>query len=850
VIRTAIADDELEMREVEGRMWYLKYPLSDGSGTVTVATTRPETMLGDTAVAMNPRDPRAASLRGRAVRLPIVGREIPIVEDAYVVLPRSMGGDPKDAKSEVATGFLKVTPAHDPNDFEIGRRHGLALINVLAPDGSISDRHGWSDVSAEARPFVGLSREEARAAIVAWFRAHGLLESERPWTHAVGHSDRSGAVVEPWLSDQWFVRVTDPRLRGEALKAMARDQHEGASPAGAAPGDGELRFFPARYAKTFQHWHESLRDWCISRQLWWGHRIPVWTRDARDEALAAAASLRDGESRPIESRWSKMGAAHRLRRRDDGSAEEIVCLPQSLDRLAAELGEDGFAQDPDVLDTWFSSALWPLSTLGWPRPEIEPSLQGMLARYNPSSVLCTAREIITLWVSRMTMFNRYFHGGRVPFREVYIHPVIQDGFGQKMSKSLGNGLDPRDVIHSHGADALRFTLLDLTTDTQDVRLQIDMVDAETGAAFEPEWIRTAGGHRVAAPIQKSPANPQRTMVSTYGAASGLATPSAAQPMARNTSSRFDLGRNVATKLWNAARFALLSAPEPAAEVDPASRPLLDRWILSRVAGAVARADRALAEYRFSEFAAAVYDLLWRDYCDWYLEAAKPTVKRDAAQQCVMISALSAMVRLLHPAMPFVTEALWPALRARQSCAVRGLSMPSADLLAVSAWPRAEATLSDPGAEVEFARVQSLVESIRNIRGERQVPPRQRIQLLAGPRATQVVAAAAGVVEALAGLERASAAAGARPATAAAMTFEGEECWLDGLVDRLDADAERARLSKVLAERRRAADGYRGKLANAGYVAKAPPEVVADTRRMLAAAEAEVAAMERSLKELS
>ena len=327
--KTAIADDEVVMRDVDGKMWYLKYPLSDGSGTITVATTRPETMLGDTAVAMNPKDPRAASLRGKKIRLPIVGREIPIVEDDYVVMSLAMGGDASDAKAEVATGFLKVTPAHDPNDFDIGRRHNLAVINVLGPDGAISDRHGWQDVSADAKAFVGLSREDARKAIVNWFKVNGLLENERPWKHAVGHSDRSGVAIEPWLSDQWFVRVTDERLRGAALKAMAPDQFEGVSPAGKAPGDGEIRFFPQRYAKTFQSWHESLRDWCISRQLWWGHRIPVWTRDAKDEALTQSTLLRGAEMVAVNSKWSALGAAHRMRKRDDGSVEESVEMMKS-----------------------------------------------------------------------------------------------------------------------------------------------------------------------------------------------------------------------------------------------------------------------------------------------------------------------------------------------------------------------------------------------------------------------------------------------------------------------------------------------------------------------------------------
>jgi valyl-tRNA synthetase len=355
---------------------------------------------------------------------------------------------------------------------------------------------------------------------------------------------------------------------------------------------------------------------------------------------------------------------------------------------------------------------------------------------------------------------------------------------------------------------------------------------------------------VAAPIQKSAKTPSKTMVSTYGAASGLATPSAAQPLARNTSSRFDMGRNVATKLWNASRFALMNTPQPALEVDPSTRPLLDRWMLSRVAGALARADRALAEYRFSDFAAAGYDLLWRDFCDWFLEAAKPTAKNDPAQQCVMAGSLSAIIRMFHPGMPHVTEALWSAVNKHAACVVRGLDMKSTDMLATSSWPVAHASLIDTKAEADFARAQTLVEAIRNARGERQVNPKKRIKLLASVKASHVVALAGGVVETLSGVDGVFPLTHARSPTAASMTFEGEECWLDGLVDALDIGAERARLTKLLADRQRAVSGYQGKLSNAGYMAKAPPNVVQETQKMLLDAQAELQMVERSLRELT
>lgn len=854
VSRTALADDEVEMEEVDGHMWYLRYPLEDGGGHVTVATTRPETMFGDTAVAVNPRDPRAAALRGRRVRLPIVGRVIPIVEDDYVVMPAGTpGADAADPKAAFATGFLKVTPAHDPNDWEIGRRHGLAVINTMAPDASLSASHGFTDASPEVKPFLGRPREEVRAAVVAWFKANGLLEEVKPYRHAVGHSYRSHVPVEPYLSEQWYVRVTDDRLAGEALRAMHPSQYQGAQAAPRRPGDGELRFFPARYAQTFQQWHEGLRDWCISRQLWWGHRIPVWQKTSTDPAALAAAQA--GASRPggmgdVASTWASRGAVHRARRRDDGSVEELICLPEALDPMARELEAAGFRQDEDVLDTWFSSALWPLSTLGWPDPG-RFGMEGLLDSFNPSNVLSTAREIITLWVSRMVMFNRYFRGGTLPFHHVFIHPVVQDGFGQRMSKSLGNGVDPRDIIHTHGADAMRFVLAQIATDTQDVRLPVDMVDPHSGQTFAPSFFTESAGYKVAEPIQRSPADPAKSMVSPYGAASGRATPTAEMPLARNTSARFDVGRNFATKLWNALRFAAgtLTAPAGADAVRLPDRPLLDRWILARAATAVEAVNRAVDGYRFSEYAEVLYDFFWRDLCDWYLEGVKPTIRQDPAQQQVLLTVLDLTLRLVHPACPFVTESLWPAIRAAGRAGVPGLDLPPSELLCQAGWPAPAASLADAAALSEFTRVQALVNAVRNLRGERQVPPRVKVRLLLPAPALALARAAGGVVEALTGASACEPLPPARPATAVGLPFEGQELFVDGLVDAVDAGAERARLRKLMEERSKAASGYEAKLSNPGYLAKAKPEVVEETRRMLEAARADLAAAERALQSL-
>ena len=873
--RTALADDEVEMRTVPGHMWYLRYPLADGDGHITVATTRPETMLGDTAVAVNPRDPRAASLRGRSVRLPIVGREIPIVEDDYVVLPSAvaeelgLGAEAiNDPKAALATGFLKVTPAHDPNDWDIGLRHELEAINVMAPDGTISDAHGWEDASEESAAFIGLSREDAREAIVEWFKQNDLLEDIKDHEHAVGHSYRSHVPIEPYLSDQWYVRVTDDRFAGSALRAMDDAQRGDAAPAGPdQDGDGGLVFFPDRYARTFQNWHENIRDWCISRQLWWGHRIPVWSKivSAADAEGDLASLANEDSMTAVQSEWTERGAAHRVRRLSDGSIEESICLPRATSlggedveaSLRADLESAGFQQDPDVLDTWFSSALWPLSTMGWPEPAVHPDAvpegDRMLEAFNPGNVLCTAREIITLWVSRMVMFNRYFLG-RLPFTQVFIHAMIQDGHGQKMSKSLGNGVDPRDIIRSHGSDAMRFTLAQLATGSQDVRMPVDLVCPHTEETFTPTFIRSASGHQVAAPIQKSPKDPSKEMVTAYGVAVGETEVSDDRPMARNTSSRFDVGRNFCNKLWNATRFALGNLETPAADGGEAPS-LADRWIVSRLRRTLQEVEDSLAVYQFNRYADAMYDFIWRDFCDWYLEAVKPTVRDRLDQQRRLHAVLDATLRMLHPACPFVTETLWPHLRgmdrirpSREETGVAGIGLPPADRCVIAAWPVLEESALDEEAEAMFERVRTLVAAIRNLRGERQVPPKRRITLHAPSGVLELVTAAGGAVETLAGLEAVSSDADA-PAGALALPFEGGQVLLSNLVDAVDVDAERARLAKTIEAKRKQVSGFKGKLGNAGYVQNAPPHLVEETKQMLEAAEADLAAAEASLESL-
>ncbi len=804
---TALADDEVENREVDGFFYYLKYPLADGSGTITVATTRPETMLGDTAVAINPKDPRAAALKGKFVKLPIVGRVIPIIEDDYVVLPVSLGGDPADTKAQMATGFLKVTPAHDPNDYDIGQRHNLPIVNVMAPDASISDKHGWTDGIGDAGFLLGKSREEARKLVVKWFKDNGLLEDQKPYRHSVGHSYRSHVPVEPYLSDQWYCRVTDDRLRGAALRAMDKTQITGGT--GFQPmaesehglkthaTDGGLKFYPDRYAKTYQTWHENIRDWCISRQLWWGHQIPTWSFDAGTEQDVREALVY------IQRLESEDRAAHG----NFGEAQTLhVCLRYEDDAQAANYLESrGFRRDPDVLDTWFSSGLWPLSTLGWPESPAHRLADSPLSIWNPTSVLCTAREIITLWVSRMVMFNEFFLR-KIPFKDVFVHAMIQDGEGRKMSKSLGNGVDPLDIIASHGTDAMRFTLASMATNTQDVRM----------------------------PVEKDPAT------------------------GKNTSPKFDLGRNFANKLWNAARFALMQIESAGDKsVAKAAPTTLDLWILSRFSRTVAECDDAMANYRFDQYARACYDFFWRDFCDWYIEAAKVQFK-DPAQKAstahVIATVLDASLRLMHPMIPFVTEKLW--WRLNEVYPNRGIEgwinapvnarRPGtegvSERVICAAWPTPGKT--DETAEAILGHLQELITGIRVARNDYKVQPRQSVTVT-------IVAPACGaeqiekhreIVESLATCRIAAIAIdtlASPPANAAKITAGPCEVYIEGLVDEA---AEKQRIARRREELTKSIAAMKGRLSNAGYIAKAPANLVKQTQDQLAAAEAELSSL--------
>jgi len=859
--QTVLADDEVEHETVQGHFWYLKYPLLEPVEHVehvTVATTRPETMLGDTAVAMNPNDPRAKYLVGKKIKLPIVGRIIPIIADEHVVLP-----DPnsEDEKARFSTGFLKVTPAHDPDDWEIGQRHGLEVINVMAPDGSISDKHGWTDwdqiKNTDVENLIGMDRFEAREAIVEWFRQENLLEDVRPYSHEVGHSYRSHVPIEPYLSDQWYIAVKQPiehladkfgscliegtdvpvnSLAGLALKPLL---------------DGRLRFLPERYAKTYQTWLENLRDWPISRQLWWGHQIPVWTlvlttaHDQREYELDDAyiqRYLNLFDDFLTSCQIKEDVAYYRSERLIEGYFPYYVCAKtpkaqQALDLLSRisqhrgtssiklvkkfkvdndefkELfGEKAFtaankvmpkiislSRDDDVLDTWFSSALWPFSTLGW--PDESPDLK----TFYPGDVLCTAREIITLWVSRMVMMGQYC-AGDIPFHDVYIHAMIQDGEGRKMSKSLGNGIDPLVAIDSHGADAMRFTLASMATDTQDIRMPVVAMTLPDG--------RQA-----------------------------------------NTSPKFDIGRNFCNKLWNASRFALMNLEgiDPAA-FDAGKMDITDKWILSRLAKTISEVTESLEQFKYSEPLASLYRFFWNDFCDWYLEWAKPRMQDEQKKpiaQNVLAYVLDQTLRLLHPFVPFITEGIFQKLNeiapARYLKGLTKAENPRA--LAVAEWPRKIDSMLEPDIESQIETVQAVIRAIRDIRNSRNIAPKERLIVSAKSQqeTADVLNRNAELIGQLAGAKEFQAGADVeKPANAAVAIADATEVYVH---EAIDPAAELQRFEKQKQQIEKAKESLEAKLGNENFLTKAKPEVVAQARDKLAQLTEQLEAVQKHLSEL-
>ncbi len=690
---TALSDLEVNHEENHpGELWSFAYPLADGSGEIVVATTRPETMLGDTAVAVHPEDARWKGVIGRNVRHPVTGREFPVVGDAILVDPA------------FGTGAVKVTPAHDFNDFEVAQRHALPLLSVIGPDGRMT---------AEAGPFAGMDRFEARKAVKAALAEKGLDRGAKAHPMALGKCQRCETVLEPLLSDQWYVRI----------EPLAR-------PAIAAVEEGRTRFIPEGWTNTYMAWMRNIHDWCISRQLWWGHQIPAWY-----------------------------------------CADGHVTVARSAPEACATCGDRALRQDEDVLDTWFSSALWPFSTLGWPDRTAE------LETFYPTSVMETGHDIIFFWVARMMMMGLHFMGD-VPFRTVFLHPMVRDEKGQKMSKTKGNVIDPLVITEKYGADALRFTLAALTSaQGRDIKLARDRIE----------------GYRA-----------------------------------------------FANKLWNATRFALMNldgAPDPARAPELARTPA-DRWLLARLARAVNATVDALEAYRFDEAAATVYRFCWNDLCDWYIELSKEALYGDDAAKkegakAVLAHALDTALRLLHPMMPFVTEELWQMLGAK----VGGPTGWGRSLLEAS-YPARRPL--DEAAERSFAPVLGVVEAIRNVRGEMNVPWKTVFQgvevgglsaeALATLRSEQARVERLGNVRGLV-LHEAGRPAGRRPQCAVAVG-EGFEV-LVPLAGAVDMAAETARVDKEIARLVAEADGVEKRLANPSFVERAPREVVEEARARVA-----------------
>jgi len=730
---SAVSDLEVEMKEVDGHLWHLRYPLADGpaaDGTdhLVVATTRPETLLGDTGVAVHPDDPRYGALVGRMVALPLTGRQIPIVADAHV--------DPA-----FGTGCVKVTPAHDPNDFAIGQRHGLPQITVMAKDGTMN---------AAAGRFAGLDRFEARQAVVAAMEAEGLLVKTEPHRHSVPFSDRGKVPVEPLLSTQWFVRT-------EPLAARCRDALDAA--AGPAP-----RFVPDRWSKVYRDWLTDIRDWCISRQLWWGHRIPAWF-----VVSATGGQITDATPYVVA--------------RDAAEARALAEARHGADGLVLE-------QDPDVLDTWFSSGLWPFSTLGWPDGQAAD-----LVRWYPTSVLVTGFDIIFFWVARMTMLaGAFLPEAGSPFRDVYIHGLVRDENNRKMSKSAGNGIDPLLLIDRYGADALRFALVrEVAGAGQDIRLDYD---------------------------RKS-----------------------------DTSATVEAARNFATKLWNATRFALMNlggeTPDRLGEPRHDELESEDRWILSRLARTGVEAADLYASYRLGEAAKLLYEFAWNDLCDQYIEWAKSrlagddAVAREAARRVLAFS-LESLLVMLHPLMPHLTEELWHALSGAGPT----------EFLALRPWPRPTTDWLDAAHESAFQFGIDAVRAVRNLRALSGVKPAEKLSVGIHTGSLERQGFLMANQEKISRLVGASDLhCEPEPTPGQLLGIVDSDGQVGLTVPQQSLDALRGRLEKDLAKAETEIKGLSGRLANPSFAGKAPPAVVAECRANLAEAQAQAELARKRLADL-
>ena len=726
---TAISDLEVVQEEEKGAMWHFRYPLADGSGDVVVATTRPETMLGDAAVAVNPSDERYQHLIGKMVSLPLTDRQIPIISDDYV--------DP-----EFGTGCVKITPAHDFNDYAVGQRHDLPLINILTDDAALND--------SVPAPYRGLDRFDARALVVADIDALGLLAKVEDHTLKVPRGDRSGAVIEPYLTPQWYVDAK--KLAGPAIEAVE---------------SGKIQFVPKQWENTYFAWMRDIQDWCISRQLWWGHRIPAW--------------------------YDQSGAVY------VGSSEESVRQEHNLsDSIVLQ-------QDDDVLDTWFSSALWTFSTLGWPDENED------LKHFHPASVLVTGFDIIFFWVARMIMMSLHFVD-EVPFHTVYVHGLVRDGEGQKMSKSKGNVIDPIDLIDGISLEAL--------------------VTKRTSGMMQPQ---------LAEKVAKSTRTHFPDGIPGYGTDALRFTFYSLASTGRDI--KFDMNRmegyrNFCNKLWNATRYVLMNCEGKDCGLDNSGKlSLADRWIISRLQQTAADTQAAIDSYRFDHAAQTLYDFVWNEYCDWYLELSKPVLWDDNADETILkgtrqtlIQVLECTLRLLHPLMPFITEEIWQT--------VAPIAGRSGKTIMLAPWPMPDESQVDAEAEAEIEWLKSLIVAARTIRSESNLPPGSALTVLLRNATTDDVARVernAHLLRKLAKLNEVRILTANEEAPPSLSALCGHMEVLVPMAGVIDFDAELGRIDKEVARQSQDIKRLEGKLGNASFVDRAPTAVVDKEKAKLAAA---------------
>ena len=750
---TALSDLETEYEDAQGKLWHINYPFADGSGRhLTVATTRPETFVGDTAVAVNPNDPRYSDAIGQTVILPFIDRPIPIIGDDYVDM-------------EFGTGALKVTPGHDVNDFEIGQRHGLRVIDVMSPDGRMNQ---------EAGPYEDLDRFEARDRIVADLESAGFLEKTEDYQNRIGQCYRCQTIIEPRVSIQWFVDI-------EPLAKRAAD----------AVKDGRIDIVPERFTQTYLTWMEGIRDWCISRQLWWGHRIPAWfcaSCDSDKLRIFLREPLTDQDGSMVDeglyAHVRGLGLVHQdvLERADHVEVDKSATPIVSAEPPAAcpTCGSADLIQDPDVLDTWFSSGLWPHSTLGWPDESED------FANFHPTSVMETGYDILFFWVARMIMLGLE-NTGEVPFRTVYLHGLVRDEHRQKMSKTRGNVIDPLERIAEYGTDALRMALTIATTPGSDLAL---------------------------------------------------------------TPARMESGRNFANKLWNAARYVVRTMETANVAVGSEMPPPIhreDRWIVSRLQSVTQQVNRLLEDFQLGQAEQVIRDFLWDEFADWYIELAKVRLRSgDNRPAPYLIGVLEQSVRLLHPFMPFVTEEIWQSLIARAPDLSQGV-----ESIMISTYPEADAAANDPAAESEITDVISVIRGIRNARAEARVEPSRMIETFvdAAPSSRAAIADSQEAIGALARVSALHVLADndERPDAATVTTniLNGVTI-MAPLAGLIDADAERGRLAKELEDTRARLDGLRQRLGNEGFRSKAPANVIAKEEERLSEATDRVQRIEDQL----